>query len=99
MLLIPMAGLAIGLVQTTNNLAPELGMQVAAIVLAAVAVFETIGPPIAAYALRMTGEAGARSAGPEAGLPASAAKIASSPKSTLKPIPKPAPGSTGRAGS
>lgn len=58
MLLIPMAGLAIGLVQTTTQLAPELGARVSAIVLAAVAVFETIGPPIAAFALRMAGEAG-----------------------------------------
>ncbi len=58
MLLIPMAGLAIGLVQTTTQLAPELGSRVAAVVLAAVVVFETIGPPIAALALRMAGEAG-----------------------------------------
>jgi Kef-type K+ transport system membrane component KefB len=58
MLLIPMAGLAIGLVQTTTQLAPELGARVSAIVLAAVAVFETIGPPIAAFALKMAGEAG-----------------------------------------
>lgn len=58
LLLIPMAGLAIGLVQTTTQLAPELGARVSAIVLAAVAVFETIGPPIAAFALKMAGEAG-----------------------------------------
>lgn len=58
MLLIPMAGLAIGLVQTTTQLAPDLGARVSAIVLAAVAVFETIGPPIAAFALKMAGEAG-----------------------------------------
>lgn len=65
MLLIPMAGLAIGLVQTTTQLAPELGARVSAIVLAAVAVFETIGPPIAAFALKMAGEAG-RAARPAA---------------------------------
>lgn len=58
MLLIPMAGLAIGLVQTTSSLAPELGARISAIVLAAVALFETIGPPIAALALKMAGEAG-----------------------------------------
>lgn len=58
MLLVPMAGLAIGLVQTTIDLMPELGGRVAAIVFGAVAIFETIGPPIAALALRMTGEAG-----------------------------------------
>lgn len=58
LLLVPMAGLAIGLVQTTNQLLPEMGAHVAAIVLAAVAVFETIGPPITAWAIRFTGEAG-----------------------------------------
>ncbi|HMN75124.1 MAG TPA: cation:proton antiporter [Burkholderiaceae bacterium] len=58
LLLLPMAGLAIGLVQTTGWLVPELADQVSAIVLAAVALFETIGPPIAAYALRLSGDAG-----------------------------------------
>lgn len=58
LLLVPMAGLAIGLVQTTASLLPELGAQVSALVLAAVAVFETIGPPIAAMALRLSGDAG-----------------------------------------
>lgn len=58
LLLVPMAGLAIGLVQTTNEVAPTLGPEVAALVLASVAVFETLGPPIAAYALRLAGEAG-----------------------------------------
>ena len=58
MLLVPLAGLAIGLVQTTTQLMPELGSRIAAIVLAAVAVFETMGPPLAAFALRFCGEAG-----------------------------------------
>jgi Kef-type K+ transport system membrane component KefB len=58
MLLVPMAGLAIGLVQTTTQLMPELGARISAIVLAAVAVFETIGPPLAAFALRFCGDAG-----------------------------------------
>lgn len=58
LLLLPMAGLAIGLVQTTGWLVPALADQVSAIVLAAVAVFETIGPPIAAFALRLSGDAG-----------------------------------------
>ncbi len=58
LLLIPMAGLAIGLVQTTSGLLPELGAQVSTVVLAAVVIFETVGPPIAAYALRLSGEAG-----------------------------------------
>ncbi|MCR5882870.1 cation:proton antiporter [Rhizobacter sp. J219] len=57
LMLLPMAGLAIGLVQSTAGLVPELGMQVAAVVLAAVAVFETLGPPLVAYALRFAGEA------------------------------------------
>ena len=60
LLLVPMAGLAIGLVHTTSSLMPDLGAQVSAIVLAAVAVFETIGPPVAAFALRFAGEAGLR---------------------------------------
>ncbi len=58
LLLIPMAGLAIGLTQTTAELFPDVAASVAAIVLGAVAVFETIGPPIAAYAFKLAGEAG-----------------------------------------
>ncbi len=53
--LVPMAGLAIGLVQTTQELLPAIAGEVGAIVLAAVAVFETMGPPLVAYALRMGG--------------------------------------------
>jgi Kef-type K+ transport system membrane component KefB len=58
LLLIPMAGLAIGLVNTTESLLPQAAAMVSAIVLAAVAIFETIGPPIAAFAFRMSGEIG-----------------------------------------
>jgi hypothetical protein len=58
LLLVPMAGLAIGLVNTTEALVPQSAATVSAIVLAAVAVFETIGPPIAALAFRMSGEVG-----------------------------------------
>ena len=58
LMLVPRAGLAIGLVRTTAELMPELGAQMSALALAAVAVFETIGPPIAAFALRLSGEAG-----------------------------------------
>ncbi|MDP1996478.1 MAG: cation:proton antiporter, partial [Gallionella sp.] len=58
MLLIPMAGLAIGLVQTSGNLFPQYAATVTAIILGAVAIFETIGPPIAAYAFRVAGESG-----------------------------------------
>ena len=63
MLLIPMAGLAIGLVHTSSQLFPQHGATIAAIVLGAVTVFETIGPPIASYAFRLAGEYGALNAG------------------------------------
>lgn len=64
-LLVPMAGLAIGLVQTTNHLIPGMGASVAAVVFAAVAIFETIGPPLTAWALRFAGEAGQAHSAPE----------------------------------
>ncbi|HNS44184.1 MAG TPA: peptidase [Alphaproteobacteria bacterium] len=57
LLLMPMAGMAIGLIQTTSHLIPYIGAQVAVLVFAAVAVLETIGPPIAKYAFRLSGEA------------------------------------------
>ena len=53
--LVPMAGLAIGLVQTTQELLPAVAGEVGAIVLAAVAMFETIGPPLVAFAMRLGG--------------------------------------------
>ena len=56
LLLMPMAGLAIGLVNTTVALFPAEGMVVGSMVLAAVAILETIGPPIAARALRWSGD-------------------------------------------
>jgi len=56
LLLIPMAGLAIGLVNTTVTLFPADGAVVSSVVLAAVAVLETIGPPIASRALRWSGD-------------------------------------------
>lgn len=58
MMLVPMAGLAIGLAQSLSTQLPELGGQIATIVLAAVAVFETIGPPLTAWAIRHAREAG-----------------------------------------
>ncbi|MFQ3581629.1 MAG: cation:proton antiporter [Chloracidobacterium sp.] len=58
MLLIPMAGMAIGLTRTTAELFPDKAASIGAIVLGAVAVFETIGPPLAAYAFKLAGEAG-----------------------------------------
>ena len=57
LLLIPMAGLAIGLVQTSSGLFPAQAPTIAAIILGAVTVFETLGPPIAAFAFRFAGEA------------------------------------------
>ena len=51
-----MAGLAIGLVQSSSQLVPEHAAVISAIVLGAVTVFETIGPPIASYAFRLAGE-------------------------------------------
>jgi Kef-type K+ transport system membrane component KefB len=56
LLLIPMAGLAIGLVQVANELFPQHAPVISAIVFGSVTVFETIGPPIAAFAFRYAGE-------------------------------------------
>jgi Kef-type K+ transport system membrane component KefB len=56
-LLLPMAGLAIGLVNTMTDLFPKEAAIVGSVVLAAVAVLETIGPPIASRALRSSGDA------------------------------------------
>lgn len=58
LLLAPMAGLAIGLTYATSNLFPEHSATISAIVLGAVTVFETLGPPVAAFAFRYAGEAG-----------------------------------------
>jgi len=57
LLLIPMAGLAIGLVQTSSKLVPDQATVIAAVVLGAVTLFETLGPPIAAFAFGLAGEA------------------------------------------
>ncbi|MFZ2220616.1 MAG: cation:proton antiporter [Rhodoferax sp.] len=69
LLLLPMAGLAIGLVNTTVTLFPQHGAVVSSIVLAAVAVMETIGPPIAARALRLSGDSLSGDDSPEEGTP------------------------------
>jgi NhaP-type Na+/H+ or K+/H+ antiporter len=58
LLLVPMAGLAIGLAQTADTLFALEAAQLNAIVLAAVAILETIGPPIAAYAFSLADESG-----------------------------------------
>lgn len=72
LLLIPMAGLAIGLTQTAHRLFAIEADQLSAIILAAVAILETIGPPIAAAAFRLAGEAGAAPAAPAPAAPAAA---------------------------
>lgn len=59
LLLVPMAGLAIGLAQTAHRLFALEAEQLTAIVLAAVAILESIGPPLAAWAFRLAGEVGA----------------------------------------
>ncbi|OGA97207.1 MAG: peptidase [Burkholderiales bacterium RIFCSPHIGHO2_12_FULL_61_11] len=56
LLLIPMAGLAIGLADTTLTLFQMEGAVVSSVVLAAVAILETVGPPISAKALRLSGD-------------------------------------------
>lgn len=58
LLLIPMAGMAIGLVATTNSLVPEMGDRMATMVYIMVAIFETVGPFAATYAIRSSGEEG-----------------------------------------
>lgn len=54
--LVPMAGLAIGLTEVTYAMYPQFGRELAAIVLAAVALLETIGPILTTYALKKAGE-------------------------------------------
>ena len=56
LLLVPMAGLAIGLTLAAGNLFPQHASLIAAVILGAVTVFETIGPPVASYAFRLAGE-------------------------------------------
>jgi Kef-type K+ transport system membrane component KefB len=58
LLLFPMAGLAIGLVNTSESLFPQAAAMVSAIVLGSVAIIETLGPPIAAFAFKIAGEIG-----------------------------------------
>ena len=58
LILLPMAGMAIGLANNVTAQFPILGAEVASIVLAAVAVFETIGPPVVAKALYWAREVG-----------------------------------------
>lgn len=54
--LVPMAGMAIGLVQTTAGLYPAFAGKLSAIVLGAVVILETIGPIATVFGLKMAGE-------------------------------------------
>ncbi len=57
LVLLPMAGMAIGLANTTTAQFPYSGSVVASVVFAAVAIFETLGPPVVARALYWSGDA------------------------------------------
>ena len=57
LVLLPMAGMAIGLANTTTAQFPYSGSVVASVVFAAVAIFETLGPPVVACALYWSGDA------------------------------------------
>jgi Kef-type K+ transport system membrane component KefB len=59
MTMIPMAGLAIGIVNQTTAMYPEFGEQLGSIILAAVAILETIGPIATEFALKRAGEVAA----------------------------------------
>lgn len=59
--MLPMAGLAIGIVNTTSEMYPEFGAQLGSIILASVAILETIGPIATEYALKRSGEVPAES--------------------------------------
>ncbi len=54
--LMPMAGMALGLTQTTQNLYPEFAAHLASIVLGAIAILETLGPLATEAALKWSGE-------------------------------------------
>ena len=54
--LLPMASMAIGLVNTTSNISGEFAKSVAAMIFAAIAILETIGPIVTVFALKMAGE-------------------------------------------
>ena len=54
--LVPMAGLAIGLSETTAGLYPDFARELSAIILGSVAILETIGPILTEFALKRSGE-------------------------------------------
>lgn len=54
--LIPMASMAIGLVNTTSDISGEFARPVVTMIFAAIAILETIGPIVTVFALKMAGE-------------------------------------------
>ncbi|MGH8661930.1 MAG: cation:proton antiporter [Burkholderiales bacterium] len=56
--LTPMSGTAVGMVYRTEQLYPDFGAKLAAIVLSAVLILELVGPIAVQFALRRAGEAG-----------------------------------------
>lgn len=54
--LMPMAGMAIGLTQSTSAMYPQFATTLTAIVLGAIAILETLGPIATEYALKRSGE-------------------------------------------
>lgn len=58
LMLVPMAGMAIGLVSTATLLVPSISAEIGTIVFAMVAIFETVGPFLVTYAIKLSGEDG-----------------------------------------
>lgn len=56
MTLVPMAGLAIGLTETTSRLYPQFAQELSAIILGSVAILESVGPILTEFALKRAGE-------------------------------------------
>jgi Kef-type K+ transport system membrane component KefB len=54
--LMPMAGMAIGLTQSTSAMYPQFATTITAIVLGAIAILETLGPVATEFALKRSGE-------------------------------------------
>lgn len=56
LIITPLAGMAIGLSRTTQDIAPQFGDELAGIVLGGIVIFETIGPFLTELALKKSGE-------------------------------------------
>jgi Kef-type K+ transport system membrane component KefB len=54
--LVPMAGMAIGLTQSTAQMYPQFAATLSPIVLGAIAILETLGPIATEFALKRSGE-------------------------------------------